>query len=289
MAASLRACPRSTLSAQPRCWFPLVATRGVSCTDVSLPWRLLAEARTANVPSCVCRRLLPCAQHAVHPRGARRCRGGLARRRRCCLRPRCGRGPCRTHTLIVFIALTSTWSMSGAPDTRARRRSAVAARPAARAHLGAIEETSVDWAVRAPPVIGNRALSMGASARLGCEGGAGARRRGRACAQAVERQLNNIPDDFKSQKFNSLKRVLEILGKDRPQWALQEARALAQLASLGRSPPTTPRRPYHPCPAPGTAGPAECNAGVTRARRRATACPARALCSYSRSSTAARP
>jgi hypothetical protein len=57
--------------------------------------------------------------------------------------------------------------------------------------LGAIEETGVDWA-------------------------------------AVERQLNNIPADFKSQKFNSLKRVIEILGKDKPQWALAEARALPQ-------------------------------------------------------------
>eukprot|EP00892_Ulva_mutabilis_P005888 jgi/Ulvmu1/3671/UM017_0085.1 len=38
----------------------------------------------------------------------------------------------------------------------------------------------------------------------------------------IEQQLHNIPEDFKSSKFNSLKRVIEILSKDKPQWALAE-------------------------------------------------------------------
>lgn len=40
----------------------------------------------------------------------------------------------------------------------------------------------------------------------------------------IEKQLHAIPADFKSQKFNSLKRVIEILSRDKPQWALQEVR-----------------------------------------------------------------
>lgn len=40
----------------------------------------------------------------------------------------------------------------------------------------------------------------------------------------IEQQLHNIPEDFKSSKFNSLKRVIEILSKDKPQWALAEVR-----------------------------------------------------------------
>ena len=40
----------------------------------------------------------------------------------------------------------------------------------------------------------------------------------------IEKQLHAIPPDFKSQKFNSLKRVIEILSRDKPQWALQEVR-----------------------------------------------------------------
>ena len=39
---------------------------------------------------------------------------------------------------------------------------------------------------------------------------------------SIEQKLHNIPDDFKSNKFNSLKRVIEILSKDKPQWALAE-------------------------------------------------------------------
>jgi hypothetical protein len=42
----------------------------------------------------------------------------------------------------------------------------------------------------------------------------------------IEKQLNAIPADFKSQKFNSLKRVIEILSRDKPQWALGEVRGL---------------------------------------------------------------
>lgn len=38
----------------------------------------------------------------------------------------------------------------------------------------------------------------------------------------IEQQLHNIPEDFKSSKFNSLKRVIEILSRDKPQWALAE-------------------------------------------------------------------
>jgi hypothetical protein len=40
----------------------------------------------------------------------------------------------------------------------------------------------------------------------------------------IEKQLHAIPPDFKSQKFNSLKRVIEILSRDKPQWALAEVR-----------------------------------------------------------------
>jgi hypothetical protein len=39
---------------------------------------------------------------------------------------------------------------------------------------------------------------------------------------SIEQKLHNIPEDFKSQKFNSLKRVIEILSKEKPQWALAE-------------------------------------------------------------------
>lgn len=39
---------------------------------------------------------------------------------------------------------------------------------------------------------------------------------------SIEQKLHNIPEDFKSNKFNSLKRVIEILSKDKPQWALAE-------------------------------------------------------------------
>ena len=39
---------------------------------------------------------------------------------------------------------------------------------------------------------------------------------------SIEQRLHNIPEDFKSNKFNSLKRVIEILSKDKPQWALAE-------------------------------------------------------------------
>lgn len=39
---------------------------------------------------------------------------------------------------------------------------------------------------------------------------------------SIEQKLHKIPEDFKSNKFNSLKRVIEILSKDKPQWALAE-------------------------------------------------------------------
>jgi hypothetical protein len=45
---------------------------------------------------------------------------------------------------------------------------------------------------------------------------------------AIEKQLNGIPPDFKSQRFNSLKRVIEILSRDKPQWALAEVRSHVQ-------------------------------------------------------------
>jgi hypothetical protein len=41
----------------------------------------------------------------------------------------------------------------------------------------------------------------------------------------IEQKLHNIPEDFKSNKFNSLKRVIEILSKDKPQWALSEVQS----------------------------------------------------------------
>ena len=50
----------------------------------------------------------------------------------------------------------------------------------------------------------------------------------------MERQLNAIPSDFKSQKFNSLKRVIEILSRDKPQWALQEVPSPLQPLPLKR-------------------------------------------------------
>ena len=40
----------------------------------------------------------------------------------------------------------------------------------------------------------------------------------------IEQQLHGIPDDFKSQKFNSLKRVMEILSSSNPNLALNEVR-----------------------------------------------------------------
>jgi hypothetical protein len=38
----------------------------------------------------------------------------------------------------------------------------------------------------------------------------------------VQKQLQAIPADFKSQKFNSLQLVIEILSSANPQWALDE-------------------------------------------------------------------